>query len=95
MTDTPRVAPRTGVEDTPADIEARVIEGYRAMTPAQKMDRVVALNRAVEQLARARIEMTYGPDLSEREVRLRLASLRLPRETMIEVFDWDPVEKGY
>jgi len=35
------------------------------------------------------------PDLSERELRLRLAALWLDRETMIEVFAWDPEEMGY
>ena len=56
---------------------------------------VVELNRAVESMAAARIQTRYGPDLPERELRLRLAALRLPRETMIEIFDWDPELKGY
>ena len=30
-----------------------------------------------------------------REKFLRLASLRLDRETMIEVYGWDPEEEGY
>lgn len=81
--------------DTPADIEERVLEGDRRMTPAEKWRRIIELNRAVEEMAAARIKAQYGPDLSERELRLRLAALRLDRETMIEVFDWDPEEKGY
>lgn len=48
----------------------------------------------VESLALARIRKRYGPDLSEREERLRLASLYLPRETMIEAFGWDPDVHG-
>jgi len=31
----------------------------------------------------------------ERELRLRLAALRLDRETMIGVFNWDPEVQGY
>lgn len=81
--------------DTPPDIEERMLDGYRRMTPAEKWQRIVELNRAVEEMAAARIRTQYGPDLSERELRLRLAALRLDRETMIEVFDWDPEEKGY
>jgi len=81
--------------DTPLDVEERMLEGFRRMTPAEKLKRVVELNRAVETMAAARIRAQYGPDLPERELRLRLAALRLPRETMIEVFDWDPEEKGY
>lgn len=71
-----------------------MIEGYRRMSPTEKLRRVLDLNRAVETLALARIRKQYGPDLSEREERLRLASLRLDRETMIEVFGWDPDVHG-
>jgi hypothetical protein len=81
--------------DTSPEAERILIEGYRRMSPAKKLQRVVALNRAVEQLAAARILSQYGPDLPGRELRLRLAALRLDRDTMIRVFDWDPEEKGY
>lgn len=64
------------------------------MTPSQKIQCVCELNQAVQQLALARILKQYGP-LSEYEQRLRLAALWLDRETMVRVFDWDPVEKGY
>lgn len=81
--------------DTPLEIEELLLEGYRRMTPQEKIRRIVELNRAVEEMAAARIRAQYGPDLPERELRLRLASLRLDRRTMIEVFGWDPEEKGY
>lgn len=81
--------------DTPLEVEELMLDAYRRMTPAEKLKRVVELNRAAETMAAARIRATYGPDLSERELRLRLAALRLDRETMIEVFDWDPEEQGY
>ena len=81
--------------DTPPEIEERMLEGYRRMTRTEKFRRIVELNRAVEEMAAARIRSRYGPDLPERELRLRLAALRLDRQTMIEVFDWDPEEKGY
>lgn len=81
--------------DTPAEIEELILEGYRRMTPREKLERVGELNRAVEAMAAARIRRRYGADLPERELRLRLASLRLDRATMIKVFDWDPEEKGY
>ena len=85
-----RISPSTGVDDTSPEVRAMMIEAYRKMTPAEKLQRVIDLNRAVEAMALARIRNWYGPDLSEREERLRLASLYLPRQTMIEVFDWDP-----
>ncbi len=81
--------------DTPPEIEERQLEGYRRMTPREKLRRIVELNRSVAQMAAAGIRARYGPDLSERELLLRLAALRLDREVMIEVFDWDPEVKGY
>lgn len=88
------VSPSCGVDDTSPEVRALQIERYRRMTPTEKLERVMDLNRAVESLAIARIRKQYGSDLSEREERLRLASLYLPRETMIEVFGWDPDVQG-
>lgn len=85
-----RISPSTGVDDTDPETRRRVIEGLRRMTPAEKLQRVADLNRAVETMALTRIRKWYGPDLSEREERFHLAALRLPRKTMIEVFGWDP-----
>jgi len=81
--------------DTPLDVEEILLAGYRRMTPAEKLQRVADLNRAVRQLALARIRAQYGPDLSEREERLRLAALWLDREVMVRVFGWDPEVEGY
>lgn len=81
--------------DTPPEVEEILLEGYRRMSPAEKLRRVAELNRATQAMAAARIRSRYGPDLGERELRLRLAALRLDRATMIEVFGWDPEEKGY
>ncbi len=81
--------------DTLPEIEEMMLEAYRRMTPLEKLERVVELNRAAAEMAAARIRAEYGPNLPERELLLRLAALRLDRRTMIEVFDWDPEEKGY
>ena len=81
--------------DTPPDIEEMQLEGYRRMSAEEKIQRVVELNRSVEAMAAARIKKQYGSDLPERELRLRLASLRLGREIMVKIFDWDPNKKGY
>lgn len=64
------------------------------MTPTQKLQRVAALNRTLVKLSAARIRQQYG-DIPEEEMRLRLAALRLGRETMIKMFGWDPEEKGW
>ena len=80
--------------DTHVDAERRVIEGFRQMPGEQRLARVWALRDAALSLARARILERYG-ELLEREVRLRLASLWLDRDTMRRVFDWDPAVRGY
>jgi hypothetical protein len=80
--------------DTSAAAEQVLIEGYRRMSPADKLRRVAALNRALEQLAAARLRAQYGPNLDADELRLRLAALRLDAKVMREVFDWDPDVHG-
>jgi hypothetical protein len=86
---------RTSPPDTPPEIEQRLIEEYRRMSPGQRLMMALDLNRAVELLAAARIKAQYGPDLPEREQRLRLAALRLDRDSMVRVFGWDPEVRGY
>lgn len=81
--------------DTPLEIERVMVAGFRRMTPSQKLQRIRELNLAGQALAAERIRRQYGPNLPEWELQLRLAALRLDRETMIKVFAWDPDEKGY
>lgn len=81
--------------DTPPEVEEILIERYRRMTPFERLMQVWELNRLAQQMAAMRIQAQYGPDLSERELRLRLAALWLDRETMIEAFGWDPEIEGY
>ena len=81
------------LSDTSPEAERILIEGYRKMSPRQKLERVVSMNRALEALSAARIKEMYG-DISDRELKLRLASLRLDRDTMVNVFGWDPEKKG-
>lgn len=80
--------------DTHPAMQRLLIEGYRKMTPREKMRRVDDLNRAIQHMALARIKAQYG-EISEREQMLRLAALWLDRELMMRVFQWDPQEKGY
>ncbi len=81
--------------DTSQDAERILIEGYRKMSPARKIERVFDLGEAVNQMARSRILAKWGEKLSEREIDLRLAALRLSRQTMISVFNYDPEKEGY
>jgi hypothetical protein len=81
--------------DTPPEIEEIVLERYRQMSPFEKLMQVFELNQMAQQMAALRIQAQYGPDLSERELRLRLAALWLDRDLMIEAFGWDPEVEGY
>lgn len=89
------VAMKTQALDSDPAAEQVQVELYRRMSPRERLERVAAANRAVREMARKRLRDTYGDDLSEREASLRLAALWLDRETMIEVYGWDPESKGY
>ena len=81
-------------DDDRPPLTPALIEEARRMTPTQKLARVCELNRELEQRHRARILAQYG-EMPEEEMRLRLGSLRLGRETMVKVFGWDPDEMGW
>jgi hypothetical protein len=80
--------------DTDPAVEALLIEGYRRMSPAQKLERVRALNHAVQELALADIRRRH-PDADEREQALRLASRWLDPDLMVRAFGWDVREVDY
>ena len=79
--------------DTPPAVERLLIEGYRRMDPAEKLRRVEDMNRALRQLAAARLHAQYGP-MPDSELQLRLAALRLDAATMRDTFGWDPDVRG-
>ena len=81
-------------EDTDPAIEAMLIEGYRRMSPAQKLECVRALTRTVQQLALLDIRRRH-PEANEREQALRLASRWIEPELMHRAFGWDAREVGY
>ena len=87
-------AMRAGKSDTPKELERLIARGYRRMTPKEKLERVGQLNRSIRTLSLAGIRQRHGTDLSEKELRLRLAALSIDRETMIQAFGWDPDEHG-
>ena len=81
------------LSDTSPQMREFLIEGYRRMTPQQKLKQVDELTKTVQLMALARIRKQYG-HCTEREQRLRLAALWLDRETMLRVFNWDPEKEG-
>jgi hypothetical protein len=84
----------TAPNDTDPRVEALLIEGYRGMSPAQKLERFRALTRAVQELALADIRRRH-PDADEREQALRLASRWIEPELMGRAFAWDVRKMGY
>lgn len=85
---------RAGQSDTPPEVQSLIVQGYRRMTPKEKLERVSVLNRSIRALALAGIRQRYGADLTETEIRLRLAALSIDRETMMQGFGWDPNDHG-
>ncbi|MFO0590808.1 MAG: hypothetical protein U0441_24910 [Polyangiaceae bacterium] len=74
--------------DTHPRVEAFLIEGYRRMSPSQKLERVRALTRAVQELALMDVRRRF-PEADEREQALRVASRWLDPELMRRAFGWD------
>lgn len=58
------------------------------MSPGEKLVQVAELNRACEQLSEAGVR-SRNPDADDNEVQLRVFALRLGRELMVKVYDWD------
>lgn len=67
--------PRLFGDDTHPEVERRLVEAYRRMTPVQKMAKVCELNRAVTMLAMAGVR-AREPEISDREAEFRVAELR-------------------
>ena len=82
-----------GASDTSVEAQEVVTAGLRRMTGAERLARAFSLRRTALALARVGIRARAGGEISEREMRLRLASSWLNRETMCTVFAWDPAEK--
>lgn len=80
--------------DTHPTIEAFLVEGYRQMSPSQKLERVGALARALDELARLDVRRRH-PDAEDREVELRVASRRIEPGLMLRAFGWDVRKNGF
>ncbi len=79
--------------DKPAEAEEIFLEHLRRMSPWEKLQIVMDLNRRLRREATAEIQTRYGPNVSEQELQLRMASSWLDRETMIKAYGWDPEAK--
>jgi hypothetical protein len=79
----------SGASDTPAEVERLILEGYRRMSPAERLERVCALNRSLDVLALAGIRARH-PGLSEVDARMRLGVQRYGAELIKRAYGWPP-----
>lgn len=80
--------------DTHPTADALLLEGYRKMTPMQKIERVRALTSAVQELALMDIRRRH-PEADPVEQALRLASRWIEPELMLRAFGWNTQKAGY
>lgn len=71
--------------DTSPDVEQRLVERWRAMSPEQKLRTVCDMSETVRQLALAGVRQRH-PAAAPREQFLRLAILRLGRDLAVRVY---------
>jgi hypothetical protein len=86
----PSHAPDFAADTTPEAL-AVFYELQRRRTPSQKLNDVFELTAWMFANAEAGVRLRY-PGISEREVFLRAAALRIPRALMIAAYGWDPEE---
>ena len=85
---------RTGLSDTDSETERVMIELARAMPSWKKIEQIFATIEAARSMSLAGLRSRY-PNASEAELKKRLAALVFDRQTMIEVYGWDPKIEGY
>ena len=81
------------VRDTDPKALEVFYEIQRRRSMGEKLNDVFELTDMMIQLAETGVRMR-NPGISEREVFLRAAALRLPRDLMIKAYGWDPEEHG-
>ena len=79
------------VRDTDPHALEVFFEIQRRKTPEQKLEEAFALSDGLAKQVELGIRHRY-PNADEREIFLRSASTRIPRELMIKAYGWDPAE---
>jgi len=85
---------RTGLADTDPEMERVMIELARTTPDWKKIEQVCAMIETTHALAMAGLRERY-PNASEEELKKRFAALVLDRQTVIEMYSWDPEVEGY
>ncbi|MGD9903486.1 MAG: hypothetical protein AB7U83_08440 [Vicinamibacterales bacterium] len=71
--------------DTTPEVEARQVEGWRRMSPAEKLAAVTALSSAAREMTLAGIRHRH-PEAGEREVVLRAAIVLFGAELAVAAY---------
>ena len=85
---------RTGISDTDPETERKMIELARATPDWKKIEQVFSMIETTRELAMIGLRDRY-PQATAEELKRRLAALVLDRETVINVYGWDPEIEGY
>ena len=80
--------------DTHPEIERRMLERMRRLTPAQKVEAISNMGRFMKGAAFAQARRQH-PDASEHECWMRVISRSIPADLMLKAYGWDVREKGY
>ena len=79
------------------DTDPRAMEVWldllRAKSPGEKIEMTFRLTEFAMRMAESGVRERY-PEASEREIFLRCAALRIPRDLMIKAYGWDPEQDG-
>ncbi len=80
--------------DTPRLVMERVEDRWRAQSANDKLQTVADLNRGCEQLSESGVRLRH-PAATDDEIQMRVFALRLGRDVMMAVYDWDPRVEGW
>lgn len=81
-------------DETDPEAERALIEMIRRTPTWKRAEQLNALNLAHRELILADLRKRY-PQANEQELRKRLAARLLPREIVIQMFDWDPEKEDF
>jgi hypothetical protein len=80
--------------DTHPEVEALLVERYRQMTPQQRLQKMLDMNRFVAETQLAAIRAAH-PNADDHELKMRLASRWVKPELLKAAFGWDVETMGY
>jgi hypothetical protein len=72
------------------EVWIKILQGKK---PGERMAMALALTEFAIRVSESGVRARY-PNASEREVFLRAAALRIPRDLMIRAYGWDPDGDG-